>query len=262
MNNGQSVLIPEIDKDPCPMARTAFWRQVVALITDEDLHEISRADGGIDADLNYIALRQLIDPKVQDFCLDWNPREPLELTRWTKPQTELPRERNLAIYRQNLFASTALLIGSSIPDYAGGIVSITENIAILIESFLALELHSWQDLQDFLTQIEPRINPHYDDIAFIHAAKTIVTLLSPTPDPQVATIETQKIITNLTSIWSEMINAKNTVLVICQPWDRLLRSTFFDQRIDLWRQLLDKSLERSSSLGFQEVTTALVSLRE
>ena len=262
MNNEQSIVIPEHDDDPCPLARTAFWRLVVALITDEDLHEISRADGGIDANLNYIALRHLIDPKVQDFCLDWNPREPLGLTRWIEPQTDFPRERNLSIYRQNLFATTALLIGSSIPIYARKIVSITENLAILIESFFALELTAWPEFEGFLAQLEPRINPDYDDIAFVHAARSIVTLLSPTPNQRLAANETHKITTVVTAIWQEMTSLGDDVPVICQPWDWLLRSTVFDQRIDLWRQLLDKSLERSRSLGFQEVANTLVFLWE
>jgi hypothetical protein len=63
----------------------ALLRRISSHIDDAMLVEIARADYGLDADAHLAALRTIRDEGVVPAPLGWEPKEVLELVRWSQP---------------------------------------------------------------------------------------------------------------------------------------------------------------------------------
>ena len=113
-------------------------------VTDAMLHEIAACDYGFDADLNFDRLVRIRDTAEVPAPLDWNPKEVLELTRWTEPRDPALWHRTPASVEQfcndhlkRAFACAALIRAGSDPESAANIDSDGDTLALLIESLVA-----------------------------------------------------------------------------------------------------------------------------
>lgn len=113
------------------------------LITDEMLRTIADADYGMNIDAHLAALRRIHAGEIWA-PLAWEPREVLELVRWSEPDDPNshwnPKMMGQTGHRQRSFACTALLLAAALPEnrplLLGG-----ENATIiqLIASLLTLD---------------------------------------------------------------------------------------------------------------------------
>ena len=87
----------------------ALLRAISDQLDDRDLIEIARADWGEDARAHLKELLRIARQGHVPRPMAWEPREVLELTRWTEPDPAWGRDRLVQVHWQRAFACTALL---------------------------------------------------------------------------------------------------------------------------------------------------------
>lgn len=108
--------------DPQP---EALLREISAHIDDEMLAEIAAADYGMDRDAHLAALRRIRDDGAIAAPMPWEPKEVLELIRWSQPDDPAwqPSGRGERGHWMRAFACAALLRAAGEPvnyDYMFG----------------------------------------------------------------------------------------------------------------------------------------------
>jgi len=95
-----------------PPSRTDLFDATRQLIDDGMLREIAEADCGFDADENYEELQRIRDEGIVPHRLQWNPREALELVRWSDPEDakSYPGSACLHAHQMRAFACATLLL--------------------------------------------------------------------------------------------------------------------------------------------------------
>ena len=82
-----------------------------AYVDDDMLEEIARADYGCDAELHLAALRPIRDSGIMPASLGWQPREVLQLIRWSNPEdpNHKPGSTGRRGHQMRAFACAVLL---------------------------------------------------------------------------------------------------------------------------------------------------------
>src|SRR5438105_12750580 len=78
--------IPPILIKTFPPYPDALLAKAGELVTDDMLEEISGADYGMDADAHFAALLTIRDQVRVTAPMPWEPKEVLELVRWSQPE--------------------------------------------------------------------------------------------------------------------------------------------------------------------------------
>ncbi|WP_263376283.1 hypothetical protein [Granulicella aggregans] len=77
------------------------------------LQQIAEADAGEDSEDHLTAIKLQLSTKPQKGLLHWTPREVLELTRWSQPETDAPAGDLEAAHTKRLLACALLLISAA-----------------------------------------------------------------------------------------------------------------------------------------------------
>ncbi len=144
---------------------TTLLRSIAAQIDDDMLREIAEADYGQDADVHLAALRHIRDFLEIPTPLAWEPKEVLELVRWSEPDDPQwgSGGHGMRGHLMRAFCCTALLLAATAPENAGTILSENETIIQLTLSAMALgadacnravELLAWRLLRDPYDEVE------------------------------------------------------------------------------------------------------------
>lgn len=123
---------------PDPDALLAWLRP---RIDDDMLAEIAAADYGMDADAHLAALRRIRDSGAVLVSLGWEPKEVLELIRWSEPEdpTWRPGSTGERGHLMRAFCCAALIRAAAEPANADTISGENQTVIQLIASALTLE---------------------------------------------------------------------------------------------------------------------------
>lgn len=109
----QALLLPLL------RSRQPLLSLLTPLITDEMLRTIAQADYGMNFDAHLAALRRIHAGEIWA-PLAWEPREVLELVRWSEPDDPNshwnPKMMGQTGHLQRAFACTALLLAAALPE--------------------------------------------------------------------------------------------------------------------------------------------------
>ncbi|MEZ4712069.1 MAG: CPCC family cysteine-rich protein [Caldilineaceae bacterium] len=124
--------------------RDALLAQLARFVHDGLLRSIAEADYGMNVEEHLAALRQIHAGKIL-VPIEWEPREVLELVRWSQPDGPNGRwdgkDAGRDGHLQRAFACTALLHIANEPENSGRLMgSEKDSIIQLIGSILALDL--------------------------------------------------------------------------------------------------------------------------
>jgi hypothetical protein len=160
----RSLLLTKLNPDP-----DSLLIAISKHVDDSMLKGIAQADYGYDADLNFEQLRKIRDEQVVFAPMPWNPKEVLELTRWTTPnKMRLSPRKLLQLHRIRAFVCAALLRAMAEPLNEGYFGGDNDTIAPLLESLLVLDLKVQKAAVRFfawrvqhLSSYDVSVNPFY-----------------------------------------------------------------------------------------------------
>lgn len=157
------------------------------LIDDAMLRAIADADYGMDADAHLAALRRIHAGEIL-IPLEWEPREVLELVRWSEP--DQPHRRwdrkgeGRAGHLQRAFACTALLLAAAVPENRKRLLG-GENATIiqLIASLVTLEKALLRAGLRLLSERLLALDLEDEDRPFFALGILLLAAALPAPDP-------------------------------------------------------------------------------
>jgi hypothetical protein len=160
--------IPRVLLDAFPPSADDFLALSAALVTDDMLRQISEADYGMDAEAHLAALRPIRDDHRVPAPMGWEPKEVLELMRWSKPGRDdwtpgSPGDRGHAI---RAFCCAALLRAAAEPANADWFEGENQTLVPAIESALHLGLGLPEAAARFLTWRFPSLPGHDENRPF------------------------------------------------------------------------------------------------
>lgn len=214
-------------------------------IDDAMLRTIADADYGMDADAHLAALRRIHAGEIL-IPLAWEPREVLELVRWSEP--EQPHSRwdhageGRAGHLQRAFACTALLLAAAVPENRERLLG-GENATIiqLIASLLMLEEAMPRAGLRLLSERLLDLDLEDDERPFFALGILLLAAALPEPDP-----------THLAELGAWVLTEEARIhdkLTYFAPWQLisdqwLLGLTNFNSRHEVWQALTVQLLEK------------------
>lgn len=140
--SGQSPITPEVASlllgfAPDPDALLLWLRPC---ITDDMLAEIAAADYGMDYDAHLVALQRIRDEGVVFAPMGWEPKEVLELIRWSEPEDPAwrPGSTGERGHLMRAFCCAALIRAAAEPANDGYFSGENQSVIQLIASTLEL----------------------------------------------------------------------------------------------------------------------------
>ncbi|WP_428305612.1 hypothetical protein [Lacipirellula sp.] len=123
-------LIERLNPDDSPLFSLACQH-----VDNSMLREISEADYGMDAKVHFMALRRIKAGEILA-PMEWEPREVLELIRWSEPEdpTHKPGAVGARGHWMRLFACTALIRAGAEPVNEGYFHGEDSTIIQLVDS--------------------------------------------------------------------------------------------------------------------------------
>lgn len=114
-----------------------FMATLCPLIRDDMLTEVARCDYGMDEEQHFTELVKIRDRQMTSSCLEWEPKEVLELFRWSEygddRSGQEPRSKR-DFHRIRAFCCAALLDAATRPQNKDMLLSTNETAVQLIES--------------------------------------------------------------------------------------------------------------------------------
>jgi hypothetical protein len=204
-------------------------------MTDEMLVEIASCDYGHNVQENFEALKKIRDTLELESRLQWEPKEVLELTRWSEPAELRPnRSHGQSGHLIRAFCCVTLLVAGADPANDDYILSENETLVQALESCLYLGSEYCQQLGELLTRRYPNLHD-YDTTPMFVIFTMIVLALN---------IHTDSISKEQTALLVTHLNAEHDRLKGTEddPWiltNRKYRSSFlgmetFDQKHRKW----------------------------
>ena len=147
-----------------PPAPDALLELLRRQVDDGMLREIARADYGMDEDAHLAALLPVRDRGELPAPMRWEPKEVLELVRWSEPDDPAwkPGSPGTRGHRMRAFACAALLRAAAEPENAGFFDGENSTLAQLLASALVLGADAQEAAARFLTWRTPRMAHHED----------------------------------------------------------------------------------------------------
>jgi hypothetical protein len=142
--------------DPQP---DALLRRISAHIDDGMLAEIAEADYGMDRAAHLVALRRIRDDGEMAVPLPWEPKEVLQLIRWSQPDDPIwqPSGRGDRGHWMRAFACAALLRAAGEPANRDYMEGHNQTLILLVWSLDALDAALERDAACFLVWLIGRI---------------------------------------------------------------------------------------------------------
>lgn len=148
----------------------ALLREIGKRVDDAMLREMADADRGRDVAQHFAMLRRIRDEAHVPVPLQWEPREVLELVRWSDPENSqwFPGPLRLRAHLMRAFACTALLRAFGEPDNHDLLEGQNQSLIQLIDSLDALDCGLDRQATGFtwwllghLPQNEPEEHPFF-----------------------------------------------------------------------------------------------------
>lgn len=232
-------------------------------ITDELLYDIAMADYGMDVEQHLAGLRQIRMGEML-IPLAWEPREVLELIRWSEP--DQPNSRwdrkgeGQSGHLQRAFACTALLLAAAVPENRNLLLG-GENATIiqLIASLLTLDEAMQRAAARLLSERLLLLDLEDDDRPFF--ALGILLLAAALPKAEPAHLAEL-------AVWVLEEEARcRDYLAHFAPWQRvtdhwLLGLTTFNLRDEVWQTLTARLLGAAIPTLPTALTTPLQTIVE
>lgn len=124
----------------CAPCEESLLNSAITNVDSSMLRKIAEADYGEDVNKHYRALTDVYRGDITPRLCDWHPREVLELTRWSEPDTS-PHPADAVGTRghwMRLFACTVLLRVDRLPECRDHLLGNDSTIIQLTESAIAL----------------------------------------------------------------------------------------------------------------------------
>jgi hypothetical protein len=219
------------------------------------LREIASADYGIDADAHLDALRRIRDWGEVLAPMNWEPKDVLELIRWSEPDDPGWRPGGTGIrgHIMRAFACAALLRAAAEPVNDGYFDGENQTIAQLLASALMLGHEVQEAASRFLVWRVAQLKAYEDRPFFAFALLLLAVVLN-------GDRFSEGTLAYLAD-WAVAEEAREREAVAgCLPdhgeqW--LLGLTFHDQRHDVWRFLARRLVVEASKLRSEEVRAKL-----
>lgn len=162
-----------------PPAPDALLHLLRARVDDGMLREIARADYGMDEEEHLAALLPIRDRGEIPPAMGWEPKEVLELIRWSEPEDPewkpgFPGTRG---HLMRAFACAALLRAAAEPGQIGYHSGENSTVAQLLASALALGADVQEAAARFLAWRTPRLEPEEERPFFAFGLLVLATLL-------------------------------------------------------------------------------------
>jgi hypothetical protein len=218
-------------------APDALLDALAEIVDDSMLEEIASADYGMEVEAHLAQLYRIRDDHKALFPIGWNPREVLQLTRWSEPDRFYPvqSEKHRREHILRAFACAALLwttLEPSNQDYEEGqnqtLVQLLTSLMVLGDPFQVPALR-------FIAWCAQNVTDYYEEGPF-YIITLLVLILRTHAD--LTTNELQEIIDYLYSIEQQIGDARKVNSAYSDRW--LLRLTSFDQRHKVWKQIGDE----------------------
>ncbi|HEX8272916.1 MAG TPA: hypothetical protein VF615_09790 [Longimicrobiaceae bacterium] len=162
-----------------PPAPDALLHLLRARMDDGMLREIARADYGMDEDEHLVALLPIRDRGEVPPAMGWEPREVLELIRWSEPEDPewKPGSTGARGHLMRAFACAALLRAAAEPGQTGRHSGENSTVAQLLASALALGPDVQEAAARFLAWRTPRLEPEEERPFFAFGLLVLAALL-------------------------------------------------------------------------------------
>jgi hypothetical protein len=257
MNSGEPILsdMPEVGVDAASDVLLDLVRQ---RLDDAMLREIAEADYGADVDAHLEALRRICDQGEIPAPMNWQPREVLELTRWSEPDQPDAKGNCTGTRGHTIraFACAVLLRAAAEPANDNFFDGENQTLAQLVASALVLGEDVQEATLRFLVWRVAKLQPGEERPFFAFAILLLATLL----DGQRMT---ESRLARLAEwVASEEAREREHLAAFLPPngeqW--LLGLTFFSQQHDVWRRLARRLVAEASKLQSSEVRDQLTVL--
>lgn len=171
--------IPAVLVAAFPPDADAILAKSGALVTDDMLEEISRADYGMDADAHLAALLTIRDEARVPTPMTCEPKEVLELVRWSQPDDPAwkPGSTGRRGHAMRAFCCAALLRAGAESANDGYFFGENATLIQLIESALFLGNGLSDAAGCFLTWHLPRLSPDDEERPFFAFGLAAIGLL-------------------------------------------------------------------------------------
>jgi hypothetical protein len=217
---------------------TALLDWLHSHIDDTMLHEIAAADYGHREQENFQALRNIYESLEIPAPLPWNPREVLELTRWSEPDDSQQTWSSTGTrgHLIRAFCCAILLKAADAPETLVFIHAENDTLAQLLASVLQLGREASESALHFLSWRIQRL-PGYDaEYPFFALGLLLLRAALFEPGQEGADLK-------LLADWvmrEEARARRMCAIVESEAW--LLGLTNFDQRHKVWRRLAQEKL--------------------
>jgi hypothetical protein len=220
---------------------------VSSIVDDELLTSIANNDYGMSVDEHYAQLRKIRDEQIVLAPILWEPKEVLELERWSRPTTQ---PGHIA----RAFSCAALLRAMAHPDNAGYFDGDNQTIAVLLESLPHLEQSIQHEALRFFAWRVQDLSQSYGEAPFYLLALLILVLRTQFP---LTHTEMREVID---WIYNEVYSVPNASQVSTDMEFYWLRwVSYFGSRYDIWQSL---SLEMTVLAEQRESIEESQSLKE
>jgi hypothetical protein len=216
----------------------ALLKKIAPHIDDAILANIAACDYGNDVPQHLATLLAIRDTGQVPAPLNWEPREVLELTRWSEPDaidrslrwSELPNQRG---HWGRAFSCAVLLRAYGDAESVGALMSSSDTLIQLLESLTALTAPVAGETAAFLAWLVPRLcdDPSEQTLALVGLLSVAMELVPPVDDAHIITLAETIATTERVAIaaWSHGQGE--------YPGVWLRPAVAFDQKIDKWRSL-------------------------
>lgn len=201
---------------------------------DALLAELARADSGFGERENLRVLKQIRDRRQIPALLKWNPKEALELTRWSEPDE--PRERPETSGRRGhlirAYACAVLLYAADAPEMQDFVYAENDTLVQLLDSVISLGPEAAECTRCFLLWRTLRLHTHHEETPFFLFALLLLSAALYRPPQDAADLV---LLAGL--VVSEENRARTGEWVMLHSDDWLLGLTCFNQRHEVWIKL-------------------------
>jgi hypothetical protein len=238
-----------VARPPDPAA-DALLELLRTQVDDDMLREISEADYGHAAELHLSALRAIHATGEIPAPLPWQPKEVLELIRWSEPEDPAwkPGATGERGHRMRAFACAALLRAAADPAEALYADGENQTLAQLVASVMTLGEAAQRAALRFMDWRVDTVAAG-GELPFFRLAQLILAVQVAEPDARVGRLAAQL---------TEDVAAERAEVAPCLANDRwLLGLTFHQIRLGVWVRLTHQLLERSAGIADADARAAV-----
>lgn len=250
------AVLPAALERAFPPSADALLHLARAGVDDSMLREIARADYGMDEAGHLAALRPIRDHGIVPVPMGWEPKEVLELIRWSQPEDPgwKPGSTGERGHRMRAFACAALLRAAAEPPNDGYFGGENSTLAQVIESALELGPEVQEAAARFLTWRTPGMGEDDERPFFAFGLLALAVLL------RAGRLSDDDLAAAARWVLAEEAAERAALGAALPPnaeeW--LLGLTFFNSRDTVWRRLAGRIATEAAAIPPGDARDALV----